>query len=74
MTASTPDWERRLTELEIKAGYSEDLLETLNLTVARQQQQIELLMRELVSLRDQLQNDSATPGFRSLRDEIPPHY
>jgi len=30
--------DHRLTELEIKASYTEDLLEQLNLTVFRQQQ------------------------------------
>ena len=35
----------RLTELEVKLSYSEDLLEQLNLTVYRQQQQIERLRR-----------------------------
>ena len=39
--------ERRLTELEIKATYSDDLLEQLNALVYRQQQQIDALMREL---------------------------
>ena len=65
--------ESRLAELEIKVSYSEDLLEQLNLTVYRQQQQIDLLIRELRSLRDQVQ--LAQPGeFRSLQDEVPPHY
>jgi len=66
------DIERRLTELEVKAGFADELLDQLNQTVFRQQQQIELLMRELVELRRQ---SAATPGpSRSLRDELPPHY
>ncbi len=65
--------EQRLTELEIKASYADDLLEQLNRQVWRQQLQIEQLQRELAELRAQ-QRDSATPAFRSLRDELPPHY
>jgi SlyX protein len=65
--------ERRLTELEIKASYSEDLLDTLNAAIARQQQQIDALLRELLQQR-QRTDDAGTPAFRSLRDEIPPHY
>lgn len=65
--------DQRLTELEIKASFTEDLLEQLNQTIYRQQQQIDLLQREVVDLRRQLQ-DNATPGLRSLRDELPPHY
>lgn len=65
--------DQRLTELEIKASFTEDLLEQLNQTIYRQQQQIDLLQREVVDLRRQLQ-DNAAPGLRSLRDELPPHY
>lgn len=67
-----PRTDQRLTELEIKAAFTEDLLEELNRTIVRQQQQIDLLVRELLQLRDQA--DSAQPTFRSLRDELPPHY
>ncbi len=69
----TEDTERRLTELEIKAGFAEDLLDHLNALVARQQEQIELLARELARLqRQQAAGDG--PGITSLRDELPPHY
>jgi len=65
--------ESRITELEIKICYTEDLVEELNRTVFRQQQQIDLLARELRNLRDQVQSGQPQE-FRSLRDEIPPHY
>ena len=71
--ALTPaDTDRRLTELEIKASFSEDLIDHLNQAIVRQQQQIDLLMRELRHLRDQLPGDSSGV-VRSLRDELPPH-
>lgn len=63
---------RRVTELEVKAAFTEDLLDTLNETVARQQQQIEALLREVLELRRQAPDEGT--GFRSLRDEVPPHY
>ena len=65
--------EARLTELEIKSSYSEDLLDRLNEVVVRQQAQIDLLQRALAGLREQAL-ESAQPAFRSLRDELPPHY
>lgn len=65
--------ESRITELEIKISYAEDLIDELNRTVFRQQQQIDFLARELDALRQQMQ--SATPQqARSLFDDIPPHY
>ena len=65
--------DQRLMDLEIKASFTEDLLDSLNQTVVRQQQQIDLLLRELAHLREQA-SEPASPAFRSLRDELPPHY
>ncbi|MBA3034718.1 MAG: SlyX family protein [Gammaproteobacteria bacterium] len=65
--------EDRITELEVKLAFAEDLLETLNLTVYRQQAQIDQLQQELRALRQQLLQ--AQPAEqRNLLDEIPPHY
>jgi len=68
-----PRLDQRLIELEIKASFADDLLEQLNAVVARQQQHIDRLQRELDDLR-RLVGDGAAPSFRSLRDELPPHY
>ncbi|MBI2732085.1 MAG: SlyX family protein [Aquabacterium sp.] len=65
--------DKRLTDLEIKAGFTEDLLDHLNQLVVRQQQQIDLLISEVIQLRQQA-SDAGTGTFRSLRDELPPHY
>ena len=63
----------RITELEIKISYAEDMVDELNRTVFRQQQQIDLLVAQIKALREQIQTDA--PGEqRSLRDELPPHY
>ena len=65
--------ERRLTDLEIKSAYAEDLVDELNRLVARQQDQIDRLTRELAALRQQ-GPDSQGGTERNLRDELPPHY
>ena len=63
----------RMTELEIKLGYAEDQLEAINLSIYRQQQLIDQLLREFKAMRVQMANN--TPGESlSLRDELPPHY
>jgi SlyX protein len=65
--------ETRIDELEAKVAFAEDLIETLNQTVVRQQGQIDLLQQQLRLLHQRLQealpDDSGSP-----RDEIPPHY
>lgn len=65
--------EDRITNLEIKISFTEDLIEQLNQTVYKQQQQIEFLYRELKSIKEQA-GSSDQSGARNLKDEIPPHY
>jgi SlyX protein len=66
--------ETRLTELEIKLSFCEDLIETLNTTVYRQQQQLDRLQQETRALREQLADTAPAGEPRMLRDELPPHY
>ena len=42
---------QRLTDLEIKASYAEDLLEQLDKVIVHQQQQLDMLIREVTELR-----------------------
>ena len=65
--------DQRLTELEIKASFAEDLVDQLNQVIVRQQQQIDVLVQQLSQLKAQQQGIGAAE-FRSLRDELPPHY
>ena len=63
----------RLIRLEEKFGFAEDLLDTLNGLVARQQTQIAHLMREMAQLqRQRTEEPPSSPP--SLFDELPPHY
>jgi len=65
--------ESRLETLESKLMYVEDLLDELNRTVYRQQQQIDLMQQHIRQLAQQVQ--SVQPGeARRPEDEIPPHY
>ncbi len=65
--------ESRLSEIEIKLSFTEDLVEELNRTVVRQQQQLVDLEQQVRGLRLQLQShlpaEAEMPGH-----EIPPHY
>ena len=70
---SQPSLEQRLTDLEIKTGLADDMLDQLNQTIFRQQQLIDALAREMNALRQQLPQDRNT-GLQNLRDELPPHY
>jgi SlyX protein len=64
----------RLNELEAKLTFAEDLIDTLNQTVVRQQSQLDLLQQQLRLLHRQLQDALPAGEARTLRDEVPPHY
>jgi SlyX protein len=68
------DTEQRLTELEIKASFAEDLLDQLDKIIVRQQQQIDALLREVADLKAAPVRDGDITTARSLRDELPPHF
>ncbi len=65
--------ESRISELEIRLGLAEDHLDTLNRTVFRQQEQLDLLQAQIRELARITQaNEPGEP--RNLADEVPPHY
>jgi len=63
----------RIDELEAKLSFAEDMIESLNLTVFRQQEQLDLMQQQMRLLHEQLKAVSPKEE-RDLRDEIPPHY
>jgi SlyX protein len=65
----------RLIELEIKAAYQEDLLQTLNKIVSEQQQQIQRLEATCQLLYERVNSLSAENNRDNAPvDEVPPHY
>ena len=64
---------QRLESLEIKASFTEDLLDQLNMTIYQQQGLIDRLTREILQLRQQVP-EGGLSGPCDLRDELPPHY
>ena len=71
--STAPDVDRRLTDLEVKASFTEDLVDHLNDLVARQQEQIDLLIREVGKLKDRAP-DTGGGAARDPREDVPPHY
>ncbi len=65
--------DERITNLEVKLSFSEDVLEELNQTIYKQQQQIDALIKEVKALKLQMASNLPSDG-NSPRDEIPPHY
>ena len=70
----------QLAELEIKLNLAEDAIDTLNHTLFRQQQQIDLLQAQMRELYRQSQSTHSAEATESLnhptdpRADVPPHY
>jgi SlyX protein len=66
------DLENRITDLEIKYSYQDDLVNELNQIVAKQAQMIKKLEKDLKEMAT-LSNDKSSHSANSA-DEVPPHY
>jgi len=66
--------ESRLTNLEVKLAFQDDLLESLNRTVAAQQLQLDLMQEELRMLYQQLKSLAPSQIATTGEELPPPHY
>lgn len=64
----------RLTDIEIKLAFQDDLLEALNRIVSGQQRQIDLLQGELQILYGQLKSMQQGISDAPVEETPPPHY
>jgi len=65
--------EHRLTEVEIKIAYQEELLQELNKIVAQQQQQLVLLEKTCKMLFEHI-NSVHSDKQDNIPEPPPPHY
>lgn len=67
---------KEIEDLQIRLSFQEDSLQELNITVARQQTELDILRKELLRLQDRLlELESNQPGNEEEPlTEIPPHY
>jgi SlyX protein len=75
MTTQLRGLEKRLDELESRLGFQDELIESLNAVIARQDREIITMTSQLKALFARLSDlaEAAAPGA-SAGDEIPPHY
>ncbi len=64
----------RIAELESQLLFQEDLLQSLNKVVIRQEEQIEKLERELRAIREQITVVMQEQGKNPAEEPPPPHY
>lgn len=64
----------RMAELEVRLAFQDELLDTLNTTVARQQRELDLLQQQMRVLYQQLKGINSGGNDAPAGYEIPPHY
>ena len=74
-SAKMSGFANRLDELESRLAFQDDLIESLNQVITRQDQEITVMTRQLKDLFTRIseQAENATPGA-AAGHEIPPHY
>ena len=63
----------RIDALEIRIAYLDEIIETLNTTITAQWKQIDALSREMLHLRERL-DDAEMKSGTGPSSEPPPHY
>lgn len=66
--------EDRLTEIEVKITYQEDIVQELNMLVYQQQKRIEQLEKICESLMDHVRSLAQPAAGGDAPNERPPHY
>jgi SlyX protein len=68
--------EARLDELETRLAFQDDLIESLNDTIARQDRELVELSRRLRALESKIEDlaEAATAAGGPADQEVPPHY
>ena len=65
---------KRVEELEAQMAFQDDIHESLNATVARQDSEILELKRQFSMLSDRLKDIGDASDGAQQQDETPPHY
>ena len=63
-----------IMDLQARLAFQEDSLDTINMTVVRQQSKIDLLQREIMRLKEVLEDLRGSQGDSANDIELPPHY
>jgi SlyX protein len=74
-SAKDHDFTNRLDELESRLAFQDDLIESLNQVITRQDREITTMASQIKDLFTRIteQAETATPGTPA-EHEIPPHY
>ena len=74
MTKAMQALEKRVEELENQSAFQDELIESLNNTVAKQDREVLELKHQLSRLSERLKDIGDATSGAAPQDETPPHY
>ena len=74
MSTAIESLEKRIDELESQLAFQDELIESLNTTIAKQDREILELKHQFSRLSERLKEIGETAPGAALQDETPPHY
>ena len=66
--------EARIQELEMRLSFQENALQTMSDEMAKQQQQIEIMLVQMQRLQKDLESATSGPAMKPQDEPPPPHY
>jgi len=63
-----------IMDLQTRLAFQEDSIDTINQIVVRQQSEIDLLKREIIQLKEMIEDFRDGQGNVGNATELPPHY
>jgi len=63
-----------IMDLQTRLAFQEDSIDTINQIVVRQQSEIDLLKREIIQLKEMIEDFRDAQGDGGNATELPPHY
>ena len=74
MTDSLESLARRVEELETQLAFQDELIESLNTTIVKQDAEILELKRHFSVLSERMKDIGDAAGGGQIQHEVPPHY
>ena len=66
--------QQTIIDLQSRLAFQESYLEDINLIIVRQQSEIEVMKKEIVRLKELVEDIRETQGNAVSGLEVPPHY
>ena len=63
-----------IMDLQTRLAFQEDSIDTINQIVVRQQSEIDMLKREIIQLKEMIEDFRDAQGNGGNATELPPHY